>query len=246
MTNQGFHDLVERYIAPFTVMLAITKGKKPSPGDIIANGTGALIATGGGELLVTNHHVYDAFLEARDQDPDTSLIMSGAHGTEFLNISTAEVKGRDRDVDLTVLGMPGRYVYKQGKMFMPHIPWPPRRPKEGMMAIVYGYPSQGRIPTSPTTLGVSALSIGLPIVSVSSRHFVLVDESGDPAVLVPEGQEPLTSFGGVSGSAVYVLVPPTETTMGEVYLGGFIYEASDSGTFFASHADHINADGSLS
>jgi hypothetical protein len=246
MTHQEFNGLVERYIAPFTVMLAVAKGKSPSPGDIIGNGTGALVATGGGEFLVTNQHVYEDFLKHRDQDPDTTLMMSGAHGIGFLDISTAKVKGRDKDVDLTVLEVPAQYVYKQKKLFMPHIPWPPRRPKTGMLAIVFGYPGQGRSPEGPTALGVSALSIALPITSVGDRHFALFDESGDTVELVPEGQEPLTSYGGISGSAVYVLVPPTETPpIGEMYLGGFIYEASNSGMFFVSHADHINADGSI-
>jgi hypothetical protein len=245
MTPEEFHGLIEKYIAPFTVMLAVTKGQNPSPDQIICNGTGALVATGGGEFLVTNHHVYEAFLDAREKDHDAILIMSGAHGTKFLDNSSAVVTGRDKDVDLTVLRMPARYVINQGKMLMPHIPWPPRRPEPGMMAVVYGYPGQGRVTEGPTVLGVRAVSIGLPIASVSDRHFVLVDEGDEPSVLVPPGQNVLTSFGGVSGSAVYVLVESTESTEGELYLGGFIYEANDSGMFFATHADHINADGAV-
>jgi len=113
-----------------------------------------------------------------------------------------------------------------------------------MMAILYGYPGDGRVPEGGT-LGASPISIGLPVVSVSERHFLLADEPGDAHVFAPDGRTTLKNLGGISGSAVYV-VPKTLSTIDDaVGLCRFAYEANASGAILVSHADHINADGSI-
>jgi len=79
MTAQEFAQVIEKYVEPFTVMLAITTTKNPTADHIITNGTGTLLYTGVRELLVTNHHVYGTFLACREETPHTRLVMSGAH-----------------------------------------------------------------------------------------------------------------------------------------------------------------------
>jgi hypothetical protein len=244
MRPEEFIALVETFIAPFTAMLAVSVGAEPLAGDIVDNGTGALVAIGRDGFLVTNYHVYESFRWRREADPEARLLMSGAHGTRFLDISRAEVCGSDRDRDLAVLRVPPPLVLRQGKMFMSLTPWPPRRPEAGMLAVVYGYPGEGRLPQGGS-LGVRGLSVALPVVSVSDRHFVLSDENGDAARLTPDGANPFTRFGGISGAAVYVMTRETATTRAGLYLGGFVYEASDTGIICVVHADFINADGTI-
>ena len=68
-----------------------------------------------------------------------------------------------------------------------------------MIAILYGYPGQGRS-REGSLLAANPISIGPPVVSVSDRHFVLVDENQNSVWHIPDGQTPLTSFGGISGT----------------------------------------------
>jgi len=244
MTPHEFAQLTEKYAAPFTVMLAITTTNNPVAADVLTNATGSFVYTGQKELLVTNHHVYDAFQAYRRENPHTKLAMSGADGSRFLDISEAEVLGLDKDLDLAVLHIPRQHVRRQGKMWWVPGSWPPRRPEVGMIAVLLGYPGEGRT-LEGDVLGASPLSVGLPVVSVSERHFLLVDENQDAHVMVPDGQTPLTNFGGISGSAVYVMPKNWSNPGDAIGLCGFAYEQSASGAICVVHADHINADGSI-
>ena len=244
ITHQEFNSLVTNCIGPSTVMLAIAQGRDLRAEDVISNGTGSLVNTGGGEFLVTNDHLYESFRSHREEDSSTRLLMSGAHGANFLDISQALVRGRDEGLDLAVLHVPSTDEYRQGRWFAICSPWPPRRPEVGMLATIYGYPGEGRMPQGGV-LGARAVVVALPVASVSDRHFIVVDENDDSIRLTPEGAEPLTSFGGLSGSAVYVMTRETATSKAEMFLGGFVYEASGSRALCVAHADWINADGTI-
>lgn len=195
MTDQEFNVLSKRFrtlcetcIAPFTVMLAIADKSNPTPEGIIANGTGSLINTGPGQFLVTNNHVYEAFQSRRAASPDIMLLMSGTGGRRFLDISQIHVRGRDKDRDLAVLDIPVPHVFRQGKLFSTWDSWPPRRPEEGMPAIIYGYPGQGRVPLGDS-LGIRPNTIGKYVASVSDRHFLLADVNSDAEIGTPEKRD---------------------------------------------------------
>ena len=249
MTDEQFKAMSEALearchtgLGPFTVMLAIVSKLDPTPAGIIANGTGSLINTGTGHFLVTNNHVYDEFRTRRAASPDIMLAMSGVDYRPFRDIShNHSVRGRDKDLDLAVLEIPVPLVVELGKMFSTWTSWPPQRPEKGMRVLVYGYPGQGRVPLSARSLGVCPLVIGRYVVSVSDRHFLLANPDDDAVTRTPDGIASLTGFGGLSGSAVYVL-----TSDGPPVLGGFMYESSLSMDIIcAAHADHIRADGTI-
>jgi hypothetical protein len=225
-------------------MLAITTAESPAAIDVIANGTGSLVNTGQRQLLITNYHVYDAFQAHRHMHPHSKLIMSGGHGTRFLDISEAKTLGQDKKLDIAVLDMPGTNVFPRGKRFFVPEYWPPKRPEVGMLAALVGYPGQGRRVEQSGALGVSALTVGMRIVSVSERHFVLADETQDAHVFVPEGRQVLTNFGGISGSAVYA-IRRNGVASSDVWLCGFVYEEGPGHSLMVAHAHHINADGSI-
>jgi len=222
-------------------MLAIVGKSDPTPEGVIANGTGSLINTGPGQFLVTNEHVYQEFETRRSESQDVMLLMSGVDGRPFRDISDEHsLRSRDESLDLAVLSIPVPLVFELGKMFSTWNSWPPPRPEKEMAVVVYGYPSQGRIPLG-NNLGVRPNLIGRQVVSVSDRHFVLANPENDAVVRTPEGVAPLTSLAGMSGSAVYVL-----PRNGHMFLSGFMYEASNSMDIIcATHADHICSDGTI-
>ena len=235
-----FERLTATYIAPFTVMLAIVDKSNPTPQGIIANGTGSLVNTGVAQFLVTTNHVYESFERRRAEFDGTMLLMSGKDGVSFADISNVSLRGRDKDRELAVLDVPVAIVLRQGKLFSPWDSWPPPRPTVGMPAFLFGYPGQGRVPMGDS-LGIRPLTPGRHVSTVTERHFSLANEKGDSERGTPEGATPMTDYGGISGSAVYVM-----TLDQTLILAGFEYEAHfDLDIIYVTFASHINADGTI-
>jgi hypothetical protein len=224
-----------------TVLLAFSKGRANSAGDVCNNGTGSLIDTGAAKLLVTNYHVYDHLKDLRDEDGESQILLFGAHGINGLDVSEAIVLGRDDQRDLAVLHIPERYVAGQGKTFFKCPSWPPPRPRPGMPGLVYGYPVEGRVPQG-NTLGARPNLVVMRVGDAARDLFTLASDGDDVAMMVPEGAEPLTKFCGMSGGAVYVLDQEADSLV----LAGFMYKASFKlDQILATYADHINADGTI-
>lgn len=225
-------------LLPCTVLLAITTGDdRPR---VLHNGSGMLLDTGVAEMLVTNGHVYDKFLQLREADPTTRLSMSGTEGVRFLDISPAKVRGKETDPDLATLAVSRRQIAGQGKQHARFTPWPLRRAEVGMRGFLIGYPGDGLTVTG-SYAGMRLLSFGMPIASSSERHFLLHDENCDIVRAAAPDAPPLTRLCGISGCAVYVWDAATD----ECFLGGFAYEGGGTDIVFAAHADYINPDGSI-
>ena len=113
-------------------------------------------------------------------------------------------------------------------------------PGIGMPALIYGYPGEGRVPLGDS-LGIRPLTTGRYVASVTDRHFSLADIQGDSEMRTPEGATPITSYGGISGSAVYIIQSNSES-----FLGGFVYEANFAlDSIYVTFCDHIHADGTI-
>jgi hypothetical protein len=231
-------------LSPFVVMLAITGTENPVASDVCTNGTGSLVDTGAGKLLVTNHHVYEEFKRRRNELPCSQLVMSGVDGRPFVDISNQPCIASDEFYDLAVLAISPSIVEQQGKKFRLTPAWPPQRPKEGIRVVTVGYPGQGRHVLASDALGVAPLSIGRSVTSISERHFVMADQTQDAYTHVPEGLKALTSYGGISGSAVYSVHRIRDRVV-DYRLCGFVYEQGIGHTLMVAHADHINADGTI-
>ena len=93
-------------------------------------------------------------------------------------------------------------------------------------------------------IDASPLLVLTRVASVSERHFVVVDENQEPLIVMPDGQPPHTSFGGMSGSPVYA-IPPNGVKPTVAWLAGFVYEEGPGHSLMVAHADHIDADGTI-
>ena len=196
-----------------------------SSAHVINQGSGMLLATGTAEMLVTCGHVYDRFVELREKDSTTRLAMSGAEGREFIDISTATVLGKDSDADLATLAIPRFDANLAGKVHA-HFPgWPLRRAERGMMGYLIGYPGQLTIVTKESA-SKPLMEFARPVVSVSDRHFVLHDESGDLVQTYADNTPNVTQLSGISGCAVWIY--DKGSSVPEFFLGGFAYQATAS------------------
>ena len=233
--------LVKSEFLPFTVMLCIFDRSERGWPAAIANGTGSLIDTGLAKILVTNHHVYEAFRSRQADSPDFALKMSGADGTDFIEISDLPVVGLSRERDLAVFSIPEANVLPRGKRFVSCTSWPPPRPDIGAPAYFVGYPGDSRKQFGDKVEMRPALFV-TRVHSIREDRFILVDPNGVVEVQGPDGTDPLISCGGMSGSTVYVSID--ERTF---CLVGFMCEQAFSmAAIRATFADCINADGTIS
>jgi Trypsin-like peptidase domain len=231
---------MEETLKQHTVMLAFSEQAATRAEDVCNNGTGSLVDTGAAKFLVTNYHVYNHFKDLQLNNPESRLMMSGANNINYINISTVDPVDTDDQRDLAVLKIPELTVRQLGKEFFKCATWPPPRPEEGMSVVVYGYPVEGREPHGDE-MGARANLLGMTIWDVTNDLFTAIHHSDDVVRTTPQGAQPLTKLCGMSGGAVYVLREPEG-----LVLAGFMYKASKTmDQILATHAGHINADGTI-
>jgi hypothetical protein len=143
-----------------------------------------------------------------------------------------------------VSGNPKFDAFAAGKAHALFTPWPPRRAEVGMMAYLIAYPGE-LIVVGNQEASKPLMEYARPVASVSDRHFVLHDESGDVVQTYAEGMPTVTKLGGISGCAVWIYSRNPESRTIKFWLGGFAYQASGMDTVLVAHADFINADGSI-
>ena len=72
----------------------------------------------------------------------------------------------------------------------------------------------------------------------------MADETQDAYAHTPDGYDPPTNYGGISGSGVYAVISLGRNA--DAYrLCGFVYEEGIGHTLMVAHADHINTDGTI-
>ena len=94
-------------------------------GKTFGNGTGSLIRLRGGSFIVTNHHVWEMFLEIKKSEPNVSLILirhdSGGDSIDLseigVDISEARVVALDEELDLAVLEYCSAEIEEAGKEY---------------------------------------------------------------------------------------------------------------------------------
>jgi hypothetical protein len=239
--GQDYADhLALTHFAPVTVMLAVMDKSRESPSIVVANGTGTLVDTGTSRFLVTNHHVYEVFRSQPAFSPGAALKMSGADGADFLDVSESPILGLSEARDLAVLRVEEERVLAQGKRFISYRAWPPSRPVNGTSAYISGFPGDGRRQESQNIRMRAALT-ATRVECVREDRFTLVDPNGEVGFRCPDGVDPQTGYGGMSGSAVYLSADESMFR-----LVGSMFEATPSMVaILATHADYINADGSI-
>lgn len=232
-------------LLPYVGMLILLPSRQGRPEDVISNGTASFVDTGAAKLLVTCGHVMDEFNRIKVDNPNAVLAVTGNSGTQPVVVSDAQVidsGGKQLDLATLRLSDPDR-ITRCGKRYFPVEEWPPARPTKGQVAVMVGYPGIHREPSN-RGLEVRATPICDFVTSVSDRNVYLVDEDlARVAIKCNLTLTDLTSLGGMSGSAVYIVDEERQVPK----LAGFIYEAGAGthATIFIAHAGYIRADGTL-
>lgn len=172
---EAFVESLTREMLAFCGPIFITPGLLTYPGQMIDNGTFSLIDTGERRLLVTCHHVWQAFLDCRNTNPDTALCINLADGDASIAFASPEHQLIDADpeLDLAVFDFePGQIRVKKISVnhqqdWFPVPQWPIPRIENGEYVVLMGFPGrritkEGMVCTFRTQavpLGVSGVDV---------------------------------------------------------------------------------------
>jgi hypothetical protein len=193
------------FLACHTLPLAIKENAAHRPHHVIARATFSLIEIGEKHFFVTCAHVLEKFQETQAKYPNaqlaayttipffTELFGFTAIDSELAILDVAVFRGQSDRVDLP------------GRTFIPYEGSYLANPIIGEYVCIVGYP-RDNIEVTAMRAELNYMQLILPISSVSDRHVVLADETGERRFhdfFEPESTS--IDLGGLSGSAAYVL-----------------------------------------
>jgi len=231
-------------LSPHVAIIVLLPHRGAGPEETITNGTVSFVDTGEEKILITCSHVYAEFISYRSTNPD-AIIAIGGNGHLAIDISDSiliDDGGSEFDVATLKLVNPDD-VAQIGKSYFKVKCWPPDRPIVGETALAVGFPGKDRH-VAPRGLITHAATICDPITSVTDRNIILADEFRERAVSNTQWTPEEISFGGMSGSVVYVF----DEIEKNVKIVGVFYEAHDGldSMIFIAHASYIDSNGKIS
>lgn len=234
----------------------ITPGVNTYPEQMIDNGTYSLIDTGERRLLVTCHHVWQAYLDHRQNHPETNFGLNLGDGDATIGFNRPErhLIDSDADLDLAVFEFePSQILINKNaishqKNWFRIRHWPIAKAKEGDCVVLMGFPGKEIRKEGPLCV-VNAYPIPLRVSSVGSRAILILNMQENVKVF----SEVKNVLGGLSGSPAYTLGENGASLVGFVKSG---YKPRDSdyhnaennlfaGTLFLTHASFLQRDGTL-
>jgi len=121
-------------------LAAFCRPPATTPEDVIDNGMASFLHLPGGKFIATNWHVWTAFQEHRDNDPNFKLAVMGSGFRQPVDISDAEEVDKDRELDIAILAYPAERIEEIGKSYLEPTPWPPVQATQGEDIAVVGFP----------------------------------------------------------------------------------------------------------
>ena len=230
-------------LKPYIISLLFYPNPNSGPSEYIDGGTAGFLDTGKRKILITADHVIKGFENERKNRPESILVLAGGDdNTKPQIISDWSVIAKSEERDIATIEIPDNFSASEiGKTYSKPKSWPPERVKEGEVALLAGYPGILR-KASQRGLELRILTAKLPITSVSERRFLLAG-SMDKREIFDHigGLSKLSSFGGMSGSPVFV------SRDSNYELIGVLYQSRDGakGPIFVAHLDIINDDGTI-
>ena len=239
------------YCGPIFIAPAINS----YPGQMIGNGTYALVDTGQKRLLVTCCHVWDEYLQQHDANGETILAVTLGEGDSIVAFKDPERQliAADRDLDLAVFEFePEGIRVRHRKDWFKISHWPIPKVEKGECIVTMGFPGASRR-TAGTECRFGCVAIPVVITDVTDRSIAIF--------YVDENQEVLNdmqnSLGGVSGSPAYRLSDDGDLKIVGFTKGGSLesnapnrkYQAASgsplSSAAFFTHASFLRQDGTF-
>lgn len=234
-------DAIQRCAAPIWA----SDSRFAPPASVDDNGTCGFLQTGEQRLLITAHHVLQAFRRKRVERPDAVLAINlGPGNTVALN--EPEVVDEHEELDIAVLSFPDLDDRRgHDKQYFPIRIWPIAAVRRGDAIALIGFPGARR--TATETIGsYEPVGFGMVVSSASDQSIVLADESGTFRTVTRDGSiAESIRLGGFSGSPAFLVHPSGPQVVG-VFRAGSNGEESTTGTVvFLSPTRFLRRDGTL-
>lgn len=247
MTDEQARALSRQKLEAMTCHVAMAAFVLPAPAtskDVINNGTMSFLETPKEKLLVTNHHVWDAYCSKKDEIPGLRLAIMGEGFGEGIDISSAELVDENEGYDLAILRFEANDIIESvGKSFYKPKRWPLDISNDGDDVLFTGYPGNRKKPLNGY-LHFESVMLGMKVASRSDRKMLLRFENPKPELHL-FSKYPVENYiwGGMSGSMVYRLEPNSS----QFYVTGFLHAAGEglNVNFYAGRADVIREDGTI-
>jgi len=193
------------FLACHTLPLGIKKDASDHPHQAITRATFSLLEMDEKHFFVTCAHVLEKFGEMQVEYPNAQLAAytTVPYFTELFGFSLIDSESKILDVAI-FRGQEDR-VELPGRTFIPYKGSYLADPVVGEYVCIVGYPRE-TVEVTKHRADLNYTQLILPISSVSDRHVVLADETGERKFHdFFEPQNTSVHFGGLSGSAAYVL-----------------------------------------
>lgn len=212
-----------------------------APGFGLRNGSVFFMNCGHIPLATTAAHVYDAYLTAKQRDPEMVCQIGSLRflpeerfidKDQRLDVATFRIT----DEEITRLE---KWVYRCDRS-----KWPPRPPATGKGVFFSGFPFVERKPFGDRSIEFGIYSGILTATSVREDAIVCQFERDEWVDIVGGGLPPRNQWlGGLSGAPLWTL---TETAVFSWRLAGIIYEFSqDYELLYVRRPECVSPDGTL-
>jgi hypothetical protein len=233
----------------------ITPGLLTYPEQMIDNGTYSLINTGRRQLLVTCHHVWQAYLDHRAMNSETALCVNLGDGDASIAFAKPESQliDYDPDLDLAVFDFEPQQILVNGaqvkhqKDWFPIHTWPISKANDKGHVVLMGFPGKF-IKKNKQPCTFTGQPVRLKITGVGQKAIFVLNEGENVEVF----NVIKNWLGGLSGSPAYTLTEKGASLVGFVKSG---YKQSNStaagnslfaGRLLMPHDSFLNPDGILS
>ncbi len=193
------------FLACHTLPLGIKEDAQHAPHQVIARATCSLLEIGKKHFFVTCAHVLDKLQEIQVEHPNAQLAAytTVPHFTELFGFRF--VDSESEILDVAILRGQEDTVELPERFFIPYDGSYVADPVIGEHVCIVGYPSEN-VEVTEGRADLNYMQLILPISSVSDRHIVLADETGQRRFRdFFEPQKMGVDLGGLSGSSAYVL-----------------------------------------
>jgi hypothetical protein len=234
----------------------IVPGITTYPAQMINNGTFSLIDTGERRLLVTCHHVWQAYLNCRAENTDAALGINLGDGDASIAFTFPERQliDADQDLDLAVFDFERSQVrvnkvqMNHQKNWFPISHWPIPKAGEGEYVALMGF-SGKRIVKEGMLCTFRTQVLPLKISGIGHKQIYILNEGENVEVF----NDIKSYLGGLSGCPAYKLGANGASLVGFVKSGfkqsGEENKISDdsvfSGSLSLTHACFLQRDGTL-
>lgn len=252
----AFVEALSKEMLAFCGPIFITPGVRTYPGQMIDNGTYSLIDTSKRRLLVTCHHVWQAYLDCRTNNRDAALCINLGDGTASIAFVLPERQLIDADanLDLAVFDFEPSQIrtdktqINHQKNWFSIRNWPIPRASDSEHVALMGFPGK-RITKDGILCTFRTQVLPFKISHVGNKQIYIMNEGQNVEVF----NDIKGWLGGLSGSPAYTLGKTGASLVGFVKSGfkqtGDRTSIGDDSVFAGSllltHASFLQQDGTL-